>query len=513
MALFDFSNGWDPESTYDIVVVGGGAAGLYLASKVSRSRRVLVLETGHFEEDEDRQRLNEVVHAGKPMQAAVWGRKRAVGGTTIAWGGQSLPFSAMDFDVRPWVHASGWPIEYATLEPHYGAANQAIGVDDGDYRHGAFEHISYTPPPFDARLVDVHVSKWAPEPNFRKVFASETSRSFDVLYNAHVTRLNFGDSQVESVEVSGFDGNKVTIGTPSLVLAGGGLETVRTLLLVSARERVFSDAQRNRLGRGFMDHPCVDAGFVDTDRPYGLQRAFSTQLANRRKYSIRLSVAGPLAREARLLNVSASLLFVPPGDEFDPYSEYRDFGRLLGRPANFLATSGAFARTAVALARDRFVYKHRARARLTLMCEQEPLDESRLTLHPTRKDRFGAPLLTVDWRVSSKTWETARAFSRVIRDEFARLGLGQVRLRPEMGEGTGDRTDLLSDVNHHMGGAAMGADPSRSVVAPDLSVRGVPNLFVCSTASYPTGSHSNPTLTLLALTDRLAVHLRRTSRT
>ena len=508
MAAYNFNRSPDwPGGEYDVVVVGAGAAGLLLASKLSRTRRVLVVESGHFVEDPERQRLNEVVQLGKPMQAAEWGRKRAVGGTTIAWGGQSLPFSPLDFEARPWVRGSGWPLASGDLDGHYRAANRAMGIGEEDYREGAFQRLSYVPPPFDADLVDLHVSKWAPEPNFRKVFARQIESSFDVLYNAHVTRLGFQGRGVDHVEVHNFSGRRVVVRTPTLVLACGGLETVRTLLLASAENRVFTAGQLDRLGRGFMDHPCVDAGSVESARPYRLQRTFATRFAGRRKYSIRLSLSEGLARRSRLLNASASLMFVPRGGAFDPYTEFRDFSRLLGNPAAFLTTSGAFARTAMALLRDRFVYKHGASARLSFMCEQEPLDRSRLELHPTRKDRFGRPLLSVDWQLSPNTWRTAVTFSHALRDEFERLDIGRVRLRPEMERVDEDHSDLLTDVNHHMGGAAMGADPERSVVAPDLLVRGTDNLYACSAAVFPTGSHSNPTLTLLALADRLADQL------
>lgn len=507
MAAIDFNQNPDAlDEPYDVVIVGAGAAGLFLASKVSRERRVLVLESGHFAEDGDRQQLNEVVQEGKHMQAAVWGRKRAIGGTTIAWGGQSLPFAPLDFEEREWVHGSGWPIAYRDLEPHYKAANRAIGVDEADYRDDAFRLLSYVPPLFNQDSVDLHVSKWTPDPNFRRVFSKSINTSFDVVYNAQVTNLRFEGNAVEGIEVSNFEGHSSTAPTPTLVLACGGLETVRTLLLASDRSRIFTDVQRARLGRGFMDHPCIDAGVVESERPYRLQQAFATHMHRRRKYSIRLTASETLVRRLRLLNVSASLMFVQHDGVFDPYSEFRDFRQLLARPANFLITSGAFVRTAAALVRHRFVYKHGTAARLSLMCEQEPLDQSRIRLHRTATDRFGLPLLTVDWRISSKTWETVTTFSHVLQNEFDRLDLGHVHLRPEV-QGSVDRSDLLTDVNHHMGGAAMGADPQTSVVAPDLRVRGVSNLFACSTAVYPTGSHSNPTLTLLALADALADRL------
>ena len=54
----------------------------------------------------------------------------------------------------------------------------------------------------------------------------------------------------------------------------------------------------------------------------------------------------------------------------------------------------------------------------------------------------------------------------------------------------------------------MSADPAEGVVNPDCRVHGVGNLFVSSASVFPTGSHANPTLTVVALAVRLADHLK-----
>ena len=50
-------------------------------------------------------------------------------------------------------------------------------------------------------------------------------------------------------------------------------------------------------------------------------------------------------------------------------------------------------------------------------------------------------------------------------------------------------------------------DPSASVVNTDLAVHGLDNLHVASCAVFPSGSSSNPTFTMMALTLRLADRL------
>ena len=98
-------------------------------------------------------------------------------------------------------------------------------------------------------------------------------------------------------------------------------------------------------------------------------------------------------------------------------------------------------------------------------------------------------------------------FTETVAEEVARVGLGHVRLNASLRADAPDWENRLSDVNHHMGGARMSASAADGVVDDQLQLWGVPNLHVCSAAVFPTGGHSNPTLTLLALVARLADRL------
>ncbi|HTH15324.1 MAG TPA: GMC family oxidoreductase, partial [Magnetospirillum sp.] len=61
---------------------------------------------------------------------------------------------------------------------------------------------------------------------------------------------------------------------------------------------------------------------------------------------------------------------------------------------------------------------------------------------------------------------------------------------------------------HHMGTLRMAEDEVHGVVDRNCRVFGMDNLYVAGSAVFPTSSHANPTLTLVALSARLAEHLR-----
>ena len=63
--------------------------------------------------------------------------------------------------------------------------------------------------------------------------------------------------------------------------------------------------------------------------------------------------------------------------------------------------------------------------------------------------------------------------------------------------------------SHYMGLTRMHADPRQGVVDAQCEVHGVPNLFVASCSVFTTGGFANPTLTIVALSLRIADQLKR----
>jgi choline dehydrogenase-like flavoprotein len=60
-----------------------------------------------------------------------------------------------------------------------------------------------------------------------------------------------------------------------------------------------------------------------------------------------------------------------------------------------------------------------------------------------------------------------------------------------------------------MGTLRMSTDPKEGVTDSNCRVHGISNLYIGGAAVYPTAGAVNPTLTLVALSLRLADHLKR----
>lgn len=496
---------------FDYTIIGAGAAGILLAVKLADlGYDVLIVESGHFEIDEDRQKLNEVIQQGKTLSNAIWGRKRAIGGSTLAWGGQSLPFSALDFEERLWVNNSGWPISIEELEPYYLEANEFMKIDCLDYKDEIFKKINLKDPGFNTEIIKYHVAKWAKEPNFIKLYGNLLQEKVTVAYNAVLNRINTFHDCVISIDVSNFTKDVINFSVKNLIIAAGGIETNRILLNNS---HLFETTNNIKfLGQGFMDHPCIEAGEIETEHLYNLQRYFNTHIYNKKKYSLRMSVSEQFQKDHQILNCSGGIMFRPSKGNFNPYAELKQFQKdfNLSRLFKMRSVLKDLPLSAFAYLFKNFYYKTKVKPKLVLMIEQEPLEFSRIGLSD-ETDEFGQKKALIDWNISKLTWKTAVKSSFAMKNELEKLGFGKVTIYPDIDFNNNNWINLLSDVNHHMGGCKMSSNSSQGIVNTNLQVWNMPNLFVCSSAVFPTSSHSNPTLTILALGARLVKYLKNVS--
>jgi choline dehydrogenase-like flavoprotein len=497
----------------DICLVGTGAAGLTLASVLRASgASVMMLESGGMEQEEEAQRLNRCEADLVLFEGAHRGRTRMFGGSTACWGGQLLPLEPIDFVERPWVDHSGWPIKSADMTPYYRRASRFAGVDDLNFDSDVCRALGRESP-FDARAIRYFFSKWSPHPRFRDLLGDELERSehIRVFLHANATHLELGDGGRRVTEVRAANALlKDFVFTANIVvLCAGGIETPR-LLLRSTRQapRGIGNAH-GKVGRFFHDHPSLVVGTVRGSDSTALRDLFGSSALDGFEVSPRMALPASLQETYGLLNASAYISFrYPPtllrramilnlarrvGTEHGAARDLVDAFLLLLGPTLRLHHQGARLGKA-------------AQFTVTVVTEQEPCAESRISL-ANDTDRFGVPRARISWHATYKTWETVKRFSLALREEFYRTGLGKLELFPHI---TADRAYwrvFPHDLYHHMGATRMGTSPETGVVDDNCRVFGVDNLFIASSSVFPTGGHSNCTLTIIALALRLGEHL------
>ena len=133
---------------------------------------------------------------------------------------------------------------------------------------------------------------------------------------------------------------------------------------------------------------------------------------------------------------------------------------------------------------------------MTAFGECLPYEDNRVSLHPTKVDRFGIPqmLFNVTFRDNELKM---MADARTQGEEMLRKA-GLLNVKSNAG------AHVPGDAIHEMGGARMGADPRASVLNKWSQAHDAPNLFVTDGAQMASVSCVNPSLTFMALTARAA---------
>lgn len=487
---------------FDVCIVGAGAAGIALAVELRRSGlRVLLLEAGGLDVEAESQDPYRAEVTGLPHAGVHEGRFRALGGSTTRWGGQILEFDDLDFAERPWVDGSGWPIGKAELQPYYDRAIHLEGLDRVflDDRQ-VTRSVGLAWPDFGEDF-EYAYSRWCPERNFARLHGDLIRRDPHLTVYVHANLcelvLEADGRSVREARCRTLSGREARFAAGRFVLCMGGIETARFLLQPAPFGLPLATTPHPLLGRWFQDHIVVKTATVRGVSLHPPLRYFDYVRTQGHKYHPKMKLSAAAQRRLNILNVGATMSYVePPGAE--PRSTAARLPRLARRYAHQLMSGGLAWRPPS------------AETRLTLHCEQSPRSRSRVGLTDSR-DATGLLRASIDWRVDDAEIRSLQAVTTLVADTFAERGLGQVTPDPDVAAGDDSFVARFEDCYHHMGGARMASSARDGVVDPDLKMFGSDNVYICSSAVFPTSGFSNPTHTLIALAARLGAHLSATA--
>jgi choline dehydrogenase-like flavoprotein len=300
-----------------------------------------------------------------------------------------------------------------------------------------------------------------------------------------------------------------------VVLAAGGIENPRLLLLSRGVHRAGLGNDRDLVGRFFAERLSARTGFIvpagpDLTGSAGFYDAREVAPGVRLQGALRLRDAAQ--RERQLLNCAFFLASRSQSMTAEAVRSAATLAKARRRRPLPPGMLGHFRNIATGLgdlgafARDHLRRPDELRRVLVLraQAEQAPNPDSRVTLG-TRRDRFGQPVAQLDWRPAPSDRASIRASQEVLDAALRQAGLGHVELML----GDEDPPALLEGNFHHLGATRMHTDPSLGVVDADCRVHGVRNLYVAGSSVFPTYGCSNPTLTVVALALRLADHLKK----
>jgi choline dehydrogenase-like flavoprotein len=501
----------------ELCIIGAGAAGITLAREcIGAPFRVVLLESGGMDFDQATQDLYEGRSIGGPLLDLMASRLRFLGGTTNHWGGWCLPFDTIDFEPRgddfPF---HGWPFSKEQLDPWYARAQEVCELGPYDYRTSRWGvSPNKVPPPFAGPNFEVRILQENPL-RFGPTYAPEFRHAprVAVYLHANAAHLDVDEAgvEVETIAVKSLSGNAFTVRARYFVLATGGIENAR-LLLVSGQENGNGLGNTHDLvGRFFMTHLAYSGGrIVPADTHMNFDFATNDPyVAGKYRIDRILGISAEAMRRLHLPNMifGWTYKFAPVREAVEALkrvthgegpggSTLSDLSEVI---ANFEGVSDF-------LVRKTLFGEGIPIDALELWCssEQQPNPDSRISLGPER-DQLGMREVVVDWRALPEDRNKAVSTLRLLGSEIGGAGFG--RFFAAWSDADTWPADLYGN-EHHMGTTRMNNDPSLGVVEENCRVHGIANLYVAGSSVFPTGSANNPTLTIVALALRLADYLK-----
>jgi choline dehydrogenase-like flavoprotein len=519
----------------DVCIIGAGLSGGIMAYELaSRGVKVVILEAGprydpntRFSSMEkyvlngkypwlsDNPERDVYTNAGEIDYPLNTSRLKAVGGSTLHWGGGAIRRHNTDFKMKSlYSLADDWPISYEEIEPYYGKAEIALGVAGiADNPFASYRSTDFPLPPFPFNYGDrvmkkgcdkvgivMHHASWArnsiPYQNRPacQAFATcgihicpivaqytseghirlaEKTGNAEIIPNANVLRINTDKyRRVISVTYAKPDKTEYEQRARVFVLAAHAVESSRLLLLSKSGQ--FPDGLANSsgmVGKNFMEniYVWVEAKLKERIFPYriGFHTAESHQFCAPKKR-----------------------------DEMAAFKI--EFENNVGpKPLDIASDTGNWGTALEKEVRESFGWFVAINAEL----EQLPDEKNSITLDPLVKDYFGNPAPRITYSISNYEKEGAKRAVDIIEKIFDALEVAEI-----IHGGTEAKKDF-SFGWHHMGTCRMGTNPERSVVDPNLRTHDVDNLFIVGSSVFVTGGPVQPSLTIAALAIRAAEYI------
>lgn len=515
---------------YDICIIGSGPAGLTLASElVISGKKICIIESGSKNLNNKKQILKKVISVGE-IKIKEKSRERAWGGTSNTWAGLSAPLDIVDFEK--------WPIKYSTLERYYEKLENYGFAKLKDFNIESFDEIKkggdFIFP--TTKLQEKIFIASDPPTNFGEKFENILNNpNVDLFLDATVTKLDVQHLVLNKISIISSNDKKFEIKADKFVIAAGGLESTRILLISNIGD------EHNQVGKYLMNHPKNNFGILELNKPIKkLPHLFGYLQSGFAKY-VGLRINEDIQRRVGLLN--SYIRFEPIFPWTDSLGVYALIS-LAKRAKIFLRwwknsqkdivdlkdwNETGDDNVEVTLKKEPGIFKSIylilfdlkavtlylinrlqnkketwiRKIRIRNFMEMEPSLENKMTLSE-ELDKYNNPLPVVNINTTELDRKSLVELHKIFKEEVKTAGLGEFISDLE----NTHPWPINFEASHHLGGTIMGTDKNTSVVDTNLKVHSIDNLYICSGSVFPTSGCANPTYTICALAIRLADYLK-----
>ena len=484
---------------YDIVIAGSGIAGLGLSRLLNTTNsKILIFDSGDlkFNKKINQKSYAESKNLGNwPSRnyASHFSRIRMYGGNSNVWGGW-----CMELDEYDYLNNNVWGYLKKELIKHYPNAYKLLNINPKEISSKELNLSSVDP-------YVINISRG----NFKDEckFYIEENQNIDLILNTELNKINFEANKVRSINLKNSSGDTKDVLLRKLVISTGGFETTKIL-----KSHIPELYLNNNLGKYFMEHPQLQVGRVK----------ISSKSINRfvKKYSP--PTAKHLFDDKRnIVNEKYFSGFKSTNKNVRNYFVLRTSNvyqsKALYRLRHIILTKSLSSTGKIHIINlfqligdlfDMFLKKLFSKLSksksysVVLHLEQKPDKKNKIDINNNKA--------ILDWNFTDNDFANLKKsiedLNIIFKEMESKFNLKKI-FNSDKEKIKNYLNNNIFGIGHHMGTTRMGFKKEDSVCDLNLKYHGIDNLYINSTSVFPTGGIANPTLTLLALTARLAENL------
>lgn len=517
-ANFDFNT--IPTNYFDLCIVGTGPAGITLANELAASnKKIIVLEGGNESYHPDSQELYAPAIPPTLYEDTTFDRVRMLGGSSNHWENNTSEYLPSDFAKKEWIKNSDWPINYEDVAQHYPLAGIYCGTDSDGYEPDYWHNkLNIKDPLHKSKHIRTGIKKAPKTPTrfftkYSKLLLENPNITF--VKNANLKDIEYDskNKRVKSLRFVNYKHDGFTIFAKDFTLCLGGIENARYLHLFNEKYNNQIGNRFDLVGRFFMDHPLLRATqifpMIDNlgllERKAYTNKRFVSGFIEHNNESIMKNQVPNLripifkASEYKLsTGIESSHVLAQAWQDKDmpdkPLSHIAniltDFDMVLDGIYRKKKGTPLFSSSTEFAGYESLV-----------MFEQLPHHDNRIFLGDSR-DRLGLKRHRVTWQFHDEDIKLGWKSLEIIAAELALHKVARMRILQEFEDRL--QREKLFVCHHHMGTTRMASREEKGVVDANLKVFNTENLYVAGSSVFVTGSHIPPTLTVVALSIRLA---------
>lgn len=459
----------------DVIVVGGGLSGCFIAEKLSAARlSCLVLEAGPLAKRQFSPHLQTFKKQREPLldlsqelwnyktkgEPHDWLRVRAAGGRSLLWGGWCTPMEEQNF-IDAKAFEAPWPIKYSELNPYFRKVVHEFSLRKGIVTPPFLQIKKKLGLTVKPKVAALHTK------GFRPIVALDRKAPIKIRPHIIVTNILLNqEGRITGVRCFDLSKNSFNVlRAKTIVLCASPIETSRILL---SSDDLISFTSLDHVGKGLVDHMVASYLVItpQTMKPTPTNAFFPSS------YIPRFVNLGRTRKRDYLGGFIVELKGPLPLSQLEP------------QMATVLGLSNG----------ER---KHLSYFLIHAIGETTPSRKRHLSLSAER-DAVGRriPIIHWSWGTNEKKMirdmnETAIAIADAISPPGGRVVPFRDALQP-------------GGIAHEAGTCRMGQSPKDSVTNSLGAVHGVRGLFIADASVMPTALDRYPTMTVLALALRTA---------